>query len=192
MRGSVIPQAPFCFRMHPCSYGKDSLVWNEYDDEDDDFISRSQVKREAEAAQVVGERLITLRQEQLEQLDLPEKLYDAVILAKRLDSNGAIRRQKQYIGKIMRTIELEPIQAQLDDWDGRNRADNAKFHQLERWRERLLVDDNALGDLMKTYPELDMQHTRTLIRNARKEQAASKPPKSSRELFQYLRTLADI
>ena len=70
-------------------------MWNEYDDEDDDFISRSQVKREAEAAQVVGERLITLRQEQLEQLDLPEKLYDAVILAKRLDSNGAIRRQKQ-------------------------------------------------------------------------------------------------
>ncbi|WP_246499582.1 ribosome biogenesis factor YjgA [Thiothrix unzii] len=167
-------------------------MWNEYDDEDDDFISRSQVKREAEAAQVVGERLITLRQEQLEQLDLPEKLYDAVILAKRLDSNGAIRRQKQYIGKIMRTIELEPIQAQLDDWDGRNRADNARFHQLERWRERLLVDDNALGDLMKTYPELDMQHIRTLIRNARKEQAASKPPKSSRELFQYLRTLADI
>lgn len=192
MRGSVIPQAPFCFRMHPYSYGKDSLVWNEYDDEDDDFISRSQVKREAEAAQVVGERLITLRQEQLDQLDLPEKLYDAVILAKRLDANGAIRRQKQYIGKIMRTIELEPIQAKLDDWDGRNREDNAKFHQLERWRERLLADDSAVGDLMKTYPELDMQHTRTLIRNARKEQTASKPPKSSRELFQYLRTLADI
>jgi ribosome-associated protein len=177
--------------MRPCSDGKDNLVWNNYDDEDDGIISKSQIKREAEAAQVVGERLITLRQEQLEQLDLPEKLYEAVILAKRLDSNGAIRRQKQYIGKIMRTIELEPIQAQLDDWDGRNRADNAKFHQLERWRERLLVDDNALGDLMKTYPELDMQHTRTLIRNARKEQAASKPPKSSRELFQYLRTLAD-
>ncbi|MDD5391945.1 MAG: ribosome biogenesis factor YjgA [Thiothrix sp.] len=160
-------------------------------DQDDDFISKSQIKREAEAAQVIGERLIALRQEQIEQLDLPEKLYDAVMEARRLTSNGAIRRQKQYIGKIMRNVELEPIQTKLDDWDGSNRADAAKFHQLERWRDRVLVDDNAIGELMQEYPALDVQHLRTLIRNARKEQAAGKPPKSNREIFKLLRALAE-
>lgn len=162
------------------------------DDDELELISKSQIKREAEAAQVLGERLISLRQEQIEQLELPEKLYDAVMEARRLTSNGAIRRQKQYIGKVMRNIELVSIQAKLDDWDGSNRADTAKFHRLERWRDRLLADDNTIGDLMQEYPNLDVQQMRTLIRNARKEQAASKPPKSSREIFKLLRELAEI
>ena len=168
-------------------------MWNTYDDqEDDDYISKSEFKREAEAVQELGEQLIALRQEQLDQLDLSETLYDAVLLAKRLTANGAIRRQKQYIGKLMRKEELEPIQAKLAEWERTSRSQLAKFHQLERWRERLLAGDEVMGQLLQDYPALDMQRLRTLIRNARKEQAANKPPKSSRELFQYLRELAEI
>lgn len=168
-------------------------MWNTnevYDD--DDFISKSEIKREAEAAQALGERLIVLPQEKLDQLDLSETLYDAVMLAKRLTAYGAIRRQKQYIGKLMRNEELEPIQVQFERWDRATHSQTAKFHQLERWRERLLADDNALGELLQTYPAVDMQRVRTLIRNARKEQTANSPPKHSRELFQYLRGLGGL
>lgn len=168
------------------------MHYTDQDDEDDDFISKSEIKREAEAAQALGERLIELRQEQLDQLDLSEVLYDAVMLAKRLTAYGAIRRQKQYIGKLMRKEELEPIQAKFDEWDRTARSQNAKFHQLERWRDRLLADDDAIGEFMQQYAEVDVQRLRTLIRNARKEQAANKPPKSSRELFKLLRELASI
>jgi ribosome-associated protein len=160
-------------------------------DEDDDYVSRSHDKREAEAVQAWGEKLITLRVEQLEQLDLPESLVDAVLEAKRLSSHGALRRQKQYIGKLMRQVELEPIQAKFSEWEFNSRAHLAVFHRLERWRDQLLVDDGAITELLEVYPELDMQHLRGLIRNARKEQATNKPPKSSRELFQYLRSLAE-
>ncbi|HPY39084.1 MAG TPA: ribosome biogenesis factor YjgA [Thiolinea sp.] len=160
-------------------------------DEDDDYVSRSHDKREAEAVQAVGEKLIELRPEQLAELDLPESLVDAILEAKRLTSHGALRRQKQYIGKLMRQVELEPIQAKFAEWEFSSRAHLAVFHRLERWRDQLLVDDAALGELLEAYPQLDMQHIRGLIRNARKEQTANKPPKSSRELFQYLRSLAE-
>ena len=158
-------------------------------DQEDDFVSKSQLKREMEAVQAIGERLITLKPEQLQQLDLPDTLHDAVELAKRITSHGALRRQKQYIGKLMRNIEIEPIEAKFAEWERGNRAQTAKLHQLERWRERLLADDKALGELIEVYPQADVQHLRTLMRNAKKEQTASKPPKSSRELFKVLRDL---
>ena len=158
-------------------------------DQEDDFVSKSQLKREMEAVQAIGERLITLKPEQLQKLDLPDTLRDAVELAKRITSHGALRRQKQYIGKLMRNIEIEPIEAKFAEWERGNRAQTAKLHQLERWRERLLADDKALGELIEAYPQADVQHLRTLMRNAKKEQAANKPPKSSRELFKVLRDL---
>lgn len=158
-------------------------------DQEDDFVSKSQLKREMEAVQASGERLITLKPEQLQQLDLPDTLRDAVELAKRITSHGALRRQKQYIGKLMRNIEIEPIEAKFAEWERGNRAQTAKLHQLERWRERLLADDKALGELIEVYPQADVQHLRTLMRNAKKEQTANKPPKSSRELFKVLRDL---
>ncbi len=158
-------------------------------DQEDDFVSKSQLKREMEAVQAIGERLITLKPEQLQQLDLPDTLRDAVELAKRITSHGALRRQKQYIGKLMRNIEIEPIEAKFAEWERGNRAQTAKLHQLERWRERLLADDKALGELIEVYPQADVQHLRTLMRNAKKEQAVNKPPKSSRELFKVLRDL---
>lgn len=165
---------------------------NTDDEFEDDYISKSEIKREAAAAQVLGERMITLPQDKLEQLSLSETLYDAVMLAKRLTAHGAIRRQKQYIGKLMRNEELEPIQAKFDEWDRASRSQMAKFHQLERWRDRLLEDDAAIGELMQQFNGVDVQRLRTLIRNARKEQTAGKPPKSSRELFKLLRELESI
>jgi ribosome-associated protein len=166
----------------------------EDDDFEDDFISKSQLKRESEAQQAVGVRLIDLSPDKLAQLDLPEKLVDAVELARKLlerNERGALKRQKQYIGKLMRSVEIEPIEAKFAEWERGNRAQTVQLHRLEQWRERLLSDENAVEQWVNAYPQTDIQRIRTLIRNAKKEQAASKPPKSSRELFKLLREISE-
>jgi ribosome-associated protein len=154
-------------------------------------ISKTKLKAEADAAQDVGKKLIDLPKDKLIKLDLPEALFEAVIEAKRITANGAIRRQKQYIGRLMRDIDITPIVDQLQRWEGKHNEESAKFHTLERWRERLLSDDKAVSEYIAANPQVDSQQLRTLIRNAQREMAAQKPPKSSRELFKLLREIAE-
>ena len=151
--------------------------------------SKTQRKQEMHALQDIGEQLVKLNKNRLEQLNLPETLLDAVIEAKRLTKHEAIRRQMQYLGKLMRTVDAAPIQAKLDEWNNVTRAHSAKFHLVERWRERLLAEPHALGELVAEYAPADIQQIRTLIRNAQKEAEAARPPKSSRVLFKLLREL---
>ena len=163
---------------------------NKYDDQDEDQpISKTRRKQAMHAAQDIGEELVALNSKQLAQLTLPENLLDAVIEAKRLTKHEAIRRQMQYIGKIMRDVDATPIKAKLDEWHGVSQAQNIKLHMLERWRDRLLQDETALGELLGKHPLADAQHLRTLIRNAHKEHSLNKPPKSSRVLFKALREI---
>jgi len=93
----------------------------------------------------------------------------------------------QYIGKLMRDVEIEPIAEQLAALRGESTAAKAEFHALERWRARLIEDDQSLGAWLSAHPDADAQQIRQLIRNARKEAAEGKPPKSSRALFRLLR-----
>lgn len=159
------------------------------DEEHDDLPSKTRRKQEMHDLQALGEQLVEINNERLRQLTLTDNLLAAIIEAKRITTHGARRRQMQYIGKLMRTIDATPIQAKLDEWSGATRAQNAKFHQLERWRERLLADDLALSELARDHPIADIQKIRTLIRNARKEEAAGQPPKNSRALFRELRAV---
>jgi len=102
------------------------------------------------------------------------------------------RRQLQYVGKMMRTLDEEEvavIQRTIESWKGASKAETAALHALERRRDKLLADDKALTQLLEEHPELDVQQLRTLIRNARKEQAENKPPKAYREIFQILKDL---
>lgn len=154
-------------------------------------ISKTKLKAEADAAQDIGKKLIDLPKDRLTKLDLPEALFEAVKEAKRLTANGAIRRQKQYIGRLMRDIDIAPIVDQLQRWEGKHNEESAKFHTLERWRERLLKDESAVSEYIAANPQVDSQQLRTLIRNAQREEAAQKPPKSSRELFKLLRVIAE-
>jgi ribosome-associated protein len=103
------------------------------------------------------------------------------------------RRQLQYVGKMMRSLDEEEvavIQRTIESWKGTSKAEAAALHALERRRDKLLADDKALTQLLEEHPHLDVQHLRTLIRNARKEQAENKPPKAYREIFQILKDLA--
>jgi ribosome-associated protein len=165
-------------------------------DENPQIISKTQRKAEADAQQMVGKKLIALPNDRLKKLNLAESLYEAIIEAKRLTANGAVRRQLQYIGRLMRNTDIEPIEEQLSRWDGKNSEENARFHALERWRDRLIEEStttqsNVLQEFVTHYPHVEIQQIRTLSRNAQKEQSANKPPKSSRELFKLLREITE-
>jgi ribosome-associated protein len=154
--------------------------------------SKTQRKREMTQLQALGEALVALSDQRLASLDLPERLRDAVLEAKRITSFGALRRQVQYIGRLMREIDATPIRAQLSVLEGQSSARTAWLHRLERLRERLLDDDDALTSLLAGHPAADAQQLRALIRNARRERALGKPPRAYRELFQALREIVPL
>ncbi|MBC7944568.1 MAG: DUF615 domain-containing protein [Burkholderiales bacterium] len=152
--------------------------------------SKTRRKRDMHALQGIGAQLVDLTQQQLAALALPDKLTDAVADAKQMRKlDEARRRQMQYIGKLMRGVDPEPIKARLDAWRGVSNEHTAQLHAVERWRVRLLEDETAFAALASHYPTADLQHLRALARNARKEHAANRPPKSFRLLFQQLRAL---
>lgn len=155
--------------------------------EDPDYVSKSQRKRDVEALQAMGAELVKLSTDRVKKLDLPEDLRTAVLECQRITSHGALRRQMQYIGKVMRNLDPEPIAEQLAEIRGESDVAKARFHEVERWRARLLADDGALTEWLTRHPNGDAQQLRQLIRNARKEAELGKPPKSSRELFRILR-----
>lgn len=153
--------------------------------------SKSQRKRESTALQDIGADLVKLPAERVRNLDLPESLRAAVLEAQRIRSHGALRRQMQFIGKLMRSIEAEPIIEQLAALRGDSERAKARFHALEHWRERLLADDVAVTEWQDAYPGSDVQQLRQLIRNARKEAAEQKPPRAYRALFRLLSETAN-
>jgi ribosome-associated protein len=149
--------------------------------------SKTQRKKDMQALQELGAALVDLSSEQLARIELPEDLRDAIMAARRLRQHEARRRQLQYIGRLMRGVEAEEIAARLADIQGESDAAKAEFHALERWRARLLEDDEALTEWLAAHPGGDAQLVRQLVRNARREAAEGRPPKSSRALFRLLR-----
>ena len=142
-----------------------------------------------DALQTIGAELVALNDQQLASIELPENLRDAVTEARRLHPHEARRRQLQYIGKLMRHIDPEPIRAKLDGWLSVSAEHTAKLHHIERWRERLLNDPQSVSEFISEYPAADSQQLRTLIRNTEQERARGKPPKNFRALFQMIREL---
>lgn len=141
------------------------------------------------ALQKLGGELVELNAQQLESMQLPEALLDAVREAQRLTKHEAKRRQMQFIGRLMRDLDAVPIRDRLEQWKGKGREHTAQLHAIERWRDELLAGDQALERFLGQYPGANSQQLRTLIRNARREQGAALPPKSYRELFRVLREM---
>lgn len=160
--------------------------------DDNDFVSKSQRKRDMQQLQALGEQLTQLSASQLQKLTLPEELLNAIIEAQQIKARGAHKRQLQYIGRLMRDIDPQPIRQQLDELQMHSAAASRHFHQLEQWRERLLAEgDEAVSQLVQEYPETDIQHLRQLLRTAHKEKLANKEPRAAREIFRYLRELME-
>ncbi len=157
-----------------------------------DRPSKSQLKREMTALQKLGSVLVESPRDRVKRIPMPEDVLEAILECQKITAHEGRRRQLQYVGKKMRTLtdeEVAVIQATVDGWRGASRAETAALHAVERQRDKLLADDGALTDLRAQHPELDVQQMRTLIRNARKEQAENKPPKAYREIFQILKSL---
>ncbi len=157
-----------------------------------DRPSKSQLKRESTALQKLGEELVNEARERVLRVPMPDEVRDAILECQQIRDHEGRRRQMQYVGKRMRSLtedEVAAIRKTIDSWRGTSRAETAALHALERWRDRLIADDRALTALRDQYPQVDMQQLRTMIRNARREQAESKPPKAYREIFQLLKQL---
>jgi ribosome-associated protein len=159
----------------------------------DEGPSKGQRKRDAHAAQALGEKLIALPDAQLSALQLPDALHDAIVAARNIHSRGGGARQRQYIGRLMRDIDPEPIRAALEAHTAHAVRETQRFHRIEAWRARLMQDGaQALAQLQRTYPALDVTALQQPVAAAQAERARQGTPgPASRELFRILRGLLD-
>ncbi|WP_028023137.1 ribosome biogenesis factor YjgA [Enterovibrio calviensis] len=153
------------------------------------WVSKSEMKRDMEALQKLGQQLVELRPSVLAKFPLDDDMRTAVVDAQRFEKE-ARRRQLQLIGKMMRTRDVEPIQAALDLLQNKHNQQTIELHKLEKMRDRVIESgDEAINVVMEAHPNADRQKLRQLARQAKKEQESNKPPKASREIFQILRAL---
>ncbi|MFY7697325.1 MAG: ribosome biogenesis factor YjgA [Legionella sp.] len=154
----------------------------------DDVKSKSQLKREADLLQKVGVQLIGLSMAKLERLPLTTQLKQAIVEAKSLKSHGAVRRQAQLIGKLMRSADSEAIIAAYKQEQAEDSAQTAKFHELELWRDRLIHDGKeALTAYITCHPLVDVQLLRQLIKKAVDEHLQGLHLGAAKALFRFLR-----
>lgn len=160
------------------------------DDEQYQRPSKSGAKREAQSLQELGEALIDMRDAQFDALPLPERLREAVLAARRFKSHGAQLRQRQYIGKLMRKLDVEPIRTAIEAQQEARRIEARRFKRIETWRDRLMREgEAALAELCADHPEADAAELRRLALEARAESEQKRAPKAARLLFQQLRLL---
>jgi ribosome-associated protein len=166
-----------------------------------DAASKTDLKRESAELQTLGEALLGLRAGLFDKLDLGDKLRDAIDEAKRITNFEGKRRQMQFIGKLMRGLDaatLDAIRAALDEQNRGPAQEAAILHDAERWRDRLIADDDALGGWIETHPGTDAQQLRALVRQARKDLKEGPPGeaprqgKAYREVFQLLRAQLEV
>jgi len=157
--------------------------------QDEEKPSKTQRKREMHELQELGVRLVGLNAEQLAAIGLPDDLREAVEFAQRTTKHEARRRQMQYIGRLMRSVDPAPIREKLKIWDGVSAEHTAQQHRVERWRDRLLEDETAVDELVRAHPGIDVRHLRALARKARSERDSGSPPRAYRELFRALRAI---
>ncbi|CAN5286463.1 ribosome biogenesis factor YjgA [soil metagenome] len=153
--------------------------------------SKSQRKRDMTLLQKMGETIVNLPKSKFTKLVLPPQLAKAIIDARAIENATVRRRQLQYIGKVMRNVDTDAIQKSLENIDQNSPQNNAKFQQLEYWREQLVTDtDAAFQQLLIKYPHLDRQYVNQLIRNIKKQLPTENAGPASKELFQYLKKLS--
>ncbi|GAB5415850.1 MAG: ribosome biogenesis factor YjgA [Congregibacter sp.] len=164
---------------------------DDWDESLDEGPSKSAVKREMTALQELGEALCELTPKQLARIPIvDEDLREAIDETHRIKSRSALKRHRQYIGKIMRRVDAEPLREALQALYEQREDDARDFHALEALRDRLIAEgDHALSDVLTQYPDADRQQLRQLVRTAQSEAKGGKAPAASRRLFRYLRDL---
>ncbi len=157
-----------------------------------DGPSKSQLKRDSHHLIDVGEDILKLSDEDRASLNLPDELIDAISTALKIKSRSGLKRQRLYIGKLLRSIDSESIESQLRKIQHRHDTNTAHFKRLEKWRDSLIDNDKTtLNEVISRYPEIDRQHINQLIRTACQEKQRNKAPTASRKLFKYLHEMEE-
>jgi ribosome-associated protein len=153
-------------------------------------VSKSQRKREAHELLDLAKKLISMPETRLKKLPMDQDLRDEVEFARSIRSRGARKRQLMTVGKILRKRDNDELLDAVNNADQKTRQENARFHQIEAWRNRLIEgSDQDLSELLEHSPTANAQTLRQLIRNAKKELQLDKPPSASRKLFKLLREM---
>ena len=166
---------------------------NEIPEETEQYAERpnkSQIKRDIAELHDLVEEMTQLTRSQLDTLHLPEDIAEAIRSAAGMPAKGARKRLLKFITGLLRKMDIEPVREKLARLQNKSAHAAREHHLVERWRDQLIEQgDDALAQLLKEYPGADRQQLRQMIRNAGKEADAGKPPKSSRLIYRYLRTL---
>lgn len=157
------------------------------DEYDDDFESKTSVKKQMHALHKLGQKLVGLSDSQLKNIPIDEKLLDAINLARKITKHGGLKRQIQYIGKLMRHVDAGPIEAAINDIENGYQQDNELFHLKEQWRDQLIEGDNEkLSEFYEQYPATDLQRLRQLVRNHKNGKTTDKKKQSARLIFKLV------
>lgn len=153
--------------------------------------SKTALKAEDHARQELGVALAELPANRLAGLEMPEDLRQAIRDYRSITAHGAKKRQRKYLGRLLRNLDIEPFEREVANFAAGNKAEARALHQVERWREELIADDDALTRWMAEHPDSDAQHLRSLVRAARKHDieppASERHGKAYRELFRFIR-----
>lgn len=157
-----------------------------------DGPSKSQLKRDSQHMIDVGGEILKLSREDRDSLNMSDELEEAIDTALKIKSRSGLKRQRLYIGKLLRSSDSESVEAQLRKIQHRHDTNTAHFKRLEKWRDSLIDNDKAtLNEVIAHFPEIDRQRINQLIRAAHQEKQHNKPPAASRKLFKYLQELED-
>lgn len=169
----------------------------EYDEEAGEYYAirpnKTQIKKDIAVLFALGEEMSELSAAQLKTLELPENLYKSVNEVAGMPHKSARKRLLKFIAGQLHKIDVEPVLEKMARIKNQSAHAVREHHIVERWRDRLIAEGNeALSDLLTEHPQADRQQLRQLLRNIQKEAETSKPPKSARLLYRYLKTLFKI
>ncbi|MEM7082870.1 MAG: ribosome biogenesis factor YjgA [Pseudomonadota bacterium] len=153
---------------------------------DDEGLSKTRLKKEMHRLQKLGEELIDLNRRQLDALPLPDELRAAIDAAQKMTKHRALYRQRQFIGKVMRSIDASPIEVALNNLRHPERQANARFHKVEHWRDTLVAHPERSSDFITEFPSIDRQQLGQKVRAANKEHLNGKPVGAGKALFRFI------
>ena len=157
------------------------------DEENKEFVSKTELKKDSKKIQAFGKKISELSSEEISSFKFPDTILKAIKDCKSIKSNVAKKRQVQYLGKLLREIDLSEAYLKMDQINSNSQFEVRNNHKAEIWRERLIQDKDAVTELIKLCPDVDRQKIRQLIQNTLKEIKASNHPKYYRRLFKYIK-----
>ena len=156
-----------------------------------ELVSKTQIKKNADDLVSLGKKIADLSEDQFNGMPLNDDLRQAIIVARKLSKGGAIKRQFKYIGKLLRSTDIELINQAIERQLDKDRAATARLHMMEQWRDKLVEHgDAALSEFIGSYPQADRQHIRQLQRKAKQELEKQKSPAAARKIFQYIKGIS--